>query len=146
MKIKANIKWFHIFVVDISAYLTFKNCLVCYIKIKQNKITKLWSQLNLWTAPDESSSSSTPVSILFGRGQLAWALLIIKSVIIWPADPLSEGTSGSLSLEKSSELSNLLLKKICKTEWKLQFYHIPNRHSNNYIIFTALLFFRVICL
>ena len=116
MKIKANIKLLHIFVVDISAYLTFKNCVVCYIKIKQNKTTKIWSQLNLWTASDESSSSSTPVSILFGysgrRGQLAWALLIIKSVIIWPAEPLSEGPSGSLSLEKSLELPNLLLKKI----------------------------------
>ena len=76
MKIKANIKWLHIFVVDISAYLTFKNCVVCYIKIKQNKTTKIWSQSNLLTALDESSTVAPPhqwVSFLDTQGEeVSW--------------------------------------------------------------------------
>ena len=45
-----------------------------------------------------------------GGGQMVRALLLIKSIIILPADPLSEVPCGSLSLGKSLELSNLLLK------------------------------------
>ena len=45
-----------------------------------------------------------------GGGQMVRALLLIKSIIILPPDPLSEVPCGSLSLGKSLELSNLLLK------------------------------------
>ena len=47
-----------------------------------------------------------------GGGQVVRALLLIKSIIILPPDPLSEVPCGSLSLGKSLELSNLLLKKL----------------------------------
>ena len=53
-----------------------------------------------------------PFLLLRGGGQMVRALLLIKSIIILPADPLSEVPCASLSFGKSLELSNILLKKL----------------------------------
>ena len=88
-----------------------------------------------------------PFWLLKGGGQLVRALLLIKSIIILPADPLSEVPCGSLSLGKSLELSNLLLKKLNLKEnfnFTLNLIHIVTI-TNFYSTFSHL-FFRVICL
>ena len=82
-----------------------------------------------------------------GGGQVVRALLLIKSIIILPPDPLSEVPCGSLSLGKSLELSNLLLKKLNLIEnfnFTLNLIHIATI-TNFYSTFSHL-FFRVICL